>query len=185
MFYVSRVIESLHYGTGTCFRNSGSIPPIDISLTTPRLVPRCTWSVDHSTTIGSDHYPVHICIKGQRVAPQIQAKKRWNLKKIKWDSFNILIEEETVKGSENVSEFNHKLTGAILSRAERCQEATKAKRKATNELRRTRNDDYAAYKEERAAGTKIIKQQRQITRKSKVRRYQELQPQENYGPILT
>lgn len=77
-----------------------------------------------------------------------------------------------------MNELNHKLTEAILSWAERssprykpiqrkhgvpwwndkCQAATKAKRMAINKVRRTRNpDDYAAYKEERAVCTKIIK----------------------------
>jgi hypothetical protein len=55
---------------------------------------QCTLSIDHSTTIGIDHFPVTICIRGQRATPQIQAKKRWNLKKINWDRFNILSEKE-------------------------------------------------------------------------------------------
>jgi hypothetical protein len=75
-------------------------------------------SIDHPTTIRIDHFPVPICIKGQRATPQIQAKERWNLKKINWDSFNILSEKEIVTGSENVSELNHYLTEA-MSWAER------------------------------------------------------------------
>lgn len=167
----------LNDGSGTCLGSKGAISPIDISMTTLRLASQSTWSVDHTTTAGSDHFPVHICIKGQRSAPPIQAKERWNIKKINWDNFTILSEEEIATGSENVSEQNNTLTKAILSWAEsssprcksiqnkqgvpwwndKCQEATKAKRKAMNKVRRTRNPDYSIYKEERAACTIAIK----------------------------
>jgi hypothetical protein len=41
----------LNDGSGSCLGSKGSIAPIDISMTTPRLAPQCTWSVDHTTTI--------------------------------------------------------------------------------------------------------------------------------------
>lgn len=109
----------LNNGSGTCLGQRASASPTDISLTTSRLASQCTWSVDQTTTIGSDHLPVHICIKGQQVLPQVQTKEKWNIKKINWNSFNILSEEEIETGAENVEELNYKLTQAILPWAEK------------------------------------------------------------------
>lgn len=153
---------------GTRISPEGKMSSIDLALTHNRLASKCSWSIDHTTTIGSDHFPITIGFRCQVNRGPTAPESRWNIRKADWEKFKslctIYIDEKLI--SEDVDIFTKNFTTAISICAEKsipttkpmmsregvpwwnenCQKALKQKREALNRVRRTRvPDDHAAY----------------------------------------
>ncbi|GFQ91805.1 hypothetical protein TNCT_203621 [Trichonephila clavata] len=69
--------------------NYGTSEALDITLVSPELYPYCKWTVLNS--IGSDHLPVMINIKGHKYYSEL-SRNAWNFKKAKGGIYNQLSE---------------------------------------------------------------------------------------------
>ena len=95
-----RVLESFIRDECLCLLNtgtrthmtlpSGQMSALDLSVTSPQLVPSIAWSVD-TDPMGSDHFPVWLHFQGGAVIGE--RPPRWNLRKADWVQFEADLEE--------------------------------------------------------------------------------------------
>ena len=106
----------LNEGTRTHFTlPSGQTSALDLSLTSPELVPHFTWSVNDEP-LGSDHFPIWLQIQNDPVLGI--RPPRWNLRKADWSVFRDLVENSSLC-SEEASISAETLTHIILTSAEK------------------------------------------------------------------
>ncbi len=173
----------LNDGRGTRLAPNGSTSALDLSFTTPRVAAKCTWSVDYSSTLGSDHFPVTTTIGVHQFPQRIQSQSKFNMKKANWELFTTSSGAMVTAAlkTDDVETFYKGVKEAILKAAraaipisrsrstsgklgapwwnEECTTAAKNRKKAMNRIRRTRlPDDYTSYKEAKATFSTVIEE---------------------------
>ena len=157
-------------GEGTRI-NQGTTSCIDITLTSPDLAKKCTWTTLEEAW-GSDHHPIMIeYMYNQRCLYTIHKPiPRWSIKKANWDKFQTACNEHitepntTTNAEEAYNTFIDQLTEAINSSIpktnptkssktptswwnEDCKEVVTNRKMALRILEKTRHpDDLVAYK---------------------------------------
>lgn len=179
-----RMLVCLNNGNGTrinIYKNETSC--IDLTLIDRRIASRCEWEVDHSTSMGSDHFPILCKIDIDVKIDEMYAHHRWCFKKANWEKFNECcidelneIHDET---DQSIDEMNHNLSMCMVVAAsqsipntmsqkgktnvpwwnEECSGAIKKRNRAFKILRTTLTmDNLMDYQRKKALARKVIKE---------------------------
>ena len=127
--YKGRNLEDFIEDAGLVLLNDGSdthvspisgLSPIDLAFASPQIAAKCTWSVDSTTTIGSDHLPIFIQVKKSLNPTPDSPQRRWNFKKADWEKFSCICTEEISESlvSDDVEIFNLQIFKVIIKCAE-------------------------------------------------------------------
>lgn len=81
----------LNDGSGTRLASNGSTSALDLSFASPRVAAKCTWSVNYSSTLGSDHFPVTTTIGAHQLPKRIQSQSKFNMKKSKLGALHYVL----------------------------------------------------------------------------------------------
>lgn len=160
-------LVALNDGNITYRSSSGASSVLDLTITTPDIAAKCSWSVVSESTFGSDHHPVmtNIAIP---VPVERSNNKRWNFKKADWVGFAQTCADISYMDlfSTDIDVFNDNVTHAIILAASNhipvvrqghhkpgvpwwnaaCADAIKEKEKAWVRANASRNpDDYKIY----------------------------------------
>ena len=187
--YKGRILEDFIEDAGLVLLNDGSgthvspisgLSPIDLAFASPQIAAKCTWSVDSTTTIGSDHLPIFIQVKKSLNPTPDSPQRRWNFKKADWEKFSRICTEEISESlvSDDVEMFNLQISKAIIKCAEEsiptssphpskpgvpwwteeCKKATDKKKKALNRVRHSAlPEDFRRYQLARSDCSATIK----------------------------
>ena len=176
----------LNTGSPTHFTMpSGHTSVLDLSITSPQLMPLFTWRAD-ADAMGSDHFPVWLKYSGQ-VSLGCRPP-RWNLRKADWSEF----EERTAQAFPTNTEDNlsvSELTSKLIEAAEgciprtsgmprrapvpwwsdSCRDAILARKRAYRAFRRnSTTSNMIAFKRARALARRTIKEAKQSSWRSYV-----------------
>ncbi len=184
-FVLDSQLVVLNDGTGTHLRPNGHLSAIDLSIASKNLAPRCNWAVDHSSTLGSDHFPILTTINQAIIFEKPEMQRRFNFKKADWPSFSSLcsIRINHEMCTTNVENFNRSLVDAIMMTAhecipksrpsskkpgvpwwkKRCDEAVASKKAFLRKVRRSRNpDDFRQYAEQREKCKRTLEEAQRV-----------------------
>ena len=114
-----RLLEAFVRDEGLCLLNtgrrthvtlpSGQTSALDLSVSSPQLVPLLSWEVDEDP-MGSDHFPIWMQFQSSAVLGQ--RPPRWNLMKADWNRFQEQLDETFSSESEapsSVEDFTFRL----------------------------------------------------------------------------
>jgi ribonuclease HI len=155
----------LNDGTATRIPDRSTDKPtaIDISLASPDMFSRLTWTVG-TDPLGSDHLPITITSENQTFLSEGESCVKYNYDKADWPRFKqILTSTETIYSEDNIEAWYEELRDTILHAAslsiptstynknsrhspnpwwnERCKTTQKEYRSALNTYRKLQNED--------------------------------------------
>ena len=155
---------------------------IDLSICSTNIAHQITWSVDHSSSYGSDHFVVNLCFNELPVVTENEHDFNWNYKKADWDGFASMCDQTLSLDmiSDNINETCTRLTNSILDVAgkyipvkkinnkskkpsvpwwtEECTNIVRERNKARNRAQHTGSgQDYIIYKEKEKVCKSTIK----------------------------
>ena len=113
-------VTILNDGSGTHVIHTCRLTAIDLTLVSDNLAPKFNWTVDHTTALGSDHYPIFTTVNRVLHLDQTAPPKRFNLKKADWESFSAMCTEKLNDSlhSLDVNTFNRQITDVLILCAE-------------------------------------------------------------------
>ncbi|VDI32154.1 Hypothetical predicted protein [Mytilus galloprovincialis] len=112
----------LNDGTGTrCNPSTLELAPIDLSFCNSSLAMKYTWSVDLTSSYGSDHHVVNINFSHKQILTD-DSESVYNYKKADWEAFSSKCNEHLSPDmiSDNIEETCSRLTNKILQIAGEC-----------------------------------------------------------------
>ncbi|VDI72394.1 Hypothetical predicted protein [Mytilus galloprovincialis] len=115
-------IVLLNDGTGTrCNPSTLELAPIDLSFCNSSLASKITWSVDLTSSYGSDHHVVNINFSHKQILTD-DSESVYNYKKADWEAFSSKCNEHLSPDmiSDNIEETCSRLTNKILQIAGEC-----------------------------------------------------------------
>ncbi|VDI67364.1 Hypothetical predicted protein [Mytilus galloprovincialis] len=115
-------IVLLNDGTGTrCNPSTLELAPIDLSFCNSSLASKITWSVDLTSSYGSDHHVVNINFSHKQMQND-ETESVYNYKKADWEAFSSKCNEHLSPDmiSDNIEETCSRLTNKILQIAGEC-----------------------------------------------------------------
>ena len=94
---------------------------IDLSICSANIAHQITWSVDHSSLYGSDHFVVNLCFNQLPVVRDKETELKWNYKKADWDGFASSCDKTLSQDmiSDNINETCTRLTSSLIDVAGR------------------------------------------------------------------
>lgn len=116
----NRNVVLLNDGTGTrCNPCNLELSPIDLSFCSPNMASKINWSVDLSSSYGSDHHVVTLSINYTPEVSNNVPDYIWNLQKANWDGFARKCDEILIHDmvSDNVDETCARITDCIVKTA--------------------------------------------------------------------
>ncbi|XP_041926491.1 uncharacterized protein LOC121690144 [Alosa sapidissima] len=178
-----QMLVCLNNGYGTrlnIYKNEMSC--IDLTLVDKNIASRCEWTVDESTSIGSDHFPITCQIDIGFKIEQGYIPHRWVFKKADWEKYVELCKEIgslSIDNEQSIDEINGIVSSSILLAAsqsipisqsfkkqinvpwwnDKCSEAIKDRNRAFKLLGRTLTmDNLISYQRKKAIARKVIKE---------------------------
>ena len=186
-----RLLESLIDDETLCVLNtgkrthftlpSGQTSALDLSLASPQIAHRFTWSV-HDDPLGSDHFPVWIQHQDDPVLGR--RPQRWNLRKADWVKFQSSLEAAIVARAGASPITVEEFTSLLLSCADgcipktssqprrtpvpwwtkECRDAIRARKRAFKKFdRRATTENLIAFRKARAFARRTIREAKAVS----------------------
>jgi len=177
-------LSVLNDGSGTHLKQNGELSAIDVSLASPNIAIKSSWTV-FNDSIGSDHYPVIIVYNEPQKIPEIS---RYNYKRADWTKFkeeskntfaNDLYNDDNSVYNNNILKALHDAAAASIPKPKKncrlrqvpywnksCQDAVNKRKRAERQMKKSKDlQDCINYRRIKAETEKIIRVDNKINGK--------------------